>query len=110
MFRYGYRTVSREDGQTRLSREIFLGERFLARLGKGPASRPLCGSKWCPRRSSLVWPSGKADNDRNFLGFTELTLVCFAVESLMRRRSVKRGTMNRTPAFGEETVHDPVHR
>ena len=62
MFRHGYATVSREDGQTRLSRDIFLGERFLKR-----PSLETCtgGSKLCPRRSSLVWPSGKADDHHN---------------------------------------------
>ena len=45
MFRYGYATVSREDGQTRLSRDIFLGERFLARLEKGQAWRPALGGR-----------------------------------------------------------------
>ena len=37
IYGYVYATVSREDGQTRLSRDIFLGERFLAYLGKGQA-------------------------------------------------------------------------
>ena len=54
--------VSREGGQTGFSREIFLGEQVLARLGKGQDWRPeLWGFKLCPRRSSPVWPPGKAD-------------------------------------------------
>ena len=34
MFGYGYTIVSRENGQTRLNRDIFLSKCFLARLGK----------------------------------------------------------------------------